>query len=74
MTSIWKCGFCDLTHYKYSIMQKHESMCPSNPRNKLCFSCDNHIPGVNMCSENIMTYNVYTSATPCSRWSGKKQN
>jgi len=74
MSHIWKCGFCNETHTKHGKMRIHESKCPSNPENKLCFSCNNHFHGLKTCSRNINTFNVYTSGVPCNHWSQRQTN
>ena len=68
MSQIWKCGYCNETQVSLKKMKKHESKCPSNPGSRLCFSCNNYIPGSKICHEKIITFNVYTSGVPCDRW------
>lgn len=72
MSLIWKCGFCNETHTNHGKMRKHEIKCPSNPVNKLCFSCNDYMPGAKNCMKSITTFNVYTSGIECKQWSQKK--
>lgn len=73
MSLFWKCGFCNETHNNHFKMQRHESKCPSNPENRVCFSCINFMPGVKTCKESMMAFNVYTSGISCDRWTQKQK-
>ena len=37
---MWKCDYCSVIGTKQEL-KKHESICPNNPTNKKCRTCDN---------------------------------
>ena len=41
MEQVWKCGFCSHTHKEKETMEKHETTCFLNPKNKECYTCAN---------------------------------